>query len=136
MPSPKEIFGDQADTILTNDRFQEAFTTPKLPRVPGHLPAWTTSPDDTFPFDDTKTVRPIADLSLRPFARLQSRMVYPENLEPINAVRTFSADFPQNELEVGVTLPFVKNTMYTISQISIGLFSRYLRKRLNTRFGP
>lgn len=118
LPSPKEIFGDQADTILTNDRFQEAFTTPKLPRIPGHLPAWTTSPDDTFPFDDTKTVRPIADLSLRPFARLQSRMVYPENLEPINAVRTFSADFPQNELEVGVTLPFVKNTMYTISQIT------------------
>ena len=118
LPSPKDIFGDKAGTILTNERFEAAFTTPKLPWTPGHQPAWSTSPDDTFPIDDTKTVRPIADLSLRPFARLQSRMIYPENLEPINAVRTFSADFPQNELEVGIILPFVKNTMYTILQIT------------------
>ena len=90
----------------------------RLPWTPGLPAAWTTSPDDLFPIEDTENYRPLSDLSLRPFARLQSRLFLPETDAPINAVRTFSADFPQNELEAGVTLPLVTNTAYTNSTIT------------------
>lgn len=118
LPSPQEIFGPEADKALSSKNFRESFTEKRLPWTPGLPPAWTTTPDDTFPIDESKHHDLLADFSLRPFARLQSRLFYPETTGPINAVHTFFADFPQNEREVGVTLPYVTNTMYTLACIT------------------
>lgn len=98
--------------------FSNILTVMPPARIPGLPSAFAKNVDDKISFSHYDDYHPLSDLSLRPLARLNPRMIQDPKRSRLNIIRNSITDFPYKEIDFASIVPYLSRPIEKTGEIT------------------
>ena len=110
LPTISRLFAGVHANRIQKFPFLDILTTMPPARVLGLPCAFSQNIDDKITFNPYDGHLPLSNLSLRPLARLNPRLIQDPKRSQLNIIRNCITDFPYKEMDFAAVVPYLSNT--------------------------
>ncbi len=118
LPKVGVLFAGAHASRIQGFPFYDMLTLMPPSRIPGIPSAFSQNVDDKISFSPYDGYQRLSDLSLRPLARLNPRMIQDTKRSRLNIIRNCITDFPYKELELAAIVPYLSRTITKVGEIT------------------
>ncbi len=126
LPKIRTMFAGAQQGRIQTFPYYDMLTLMPPPRIPGMPSAFAQNVDDKVSFSPYDGYNALSDLSLRPLARLNPRMIQEPKRSRLNIIRHCITDFPYKELDCAAIVPYLSRTITKQGEITRVLASNRL----------
>lgn len=118
LPTVRVLFAGAHASRIQGFPFYDMLTLMPPSRIPGIPSAFAQNVDDKISFSPYDGYHPLSDLSLRPLAHLNPRMIQDPKRSRLNIIRNCITDFPYKEIDFAAIVPYLSRPIGKAGEIT------------------